>query len=66
MAPIEVVNSCQTCRHPAPGDEENRVSRNRSGKEREDHKCGKRREGDGECAREDEIGQIRGYENRRT
>ena len=51
---------------PAKHDEKNRVSRNRGGKEREDHKRGQRREGDGECACEDEIGQIGGYENRRT
>ena len=50
---------------PKEHDEEDRAGRNCSSKEREGHECGECWGGDRECAR-DEIGQIGGYENRRT
>ena len=51
---------------PTKYNEENGVGRNRGSEEREDHKCGKCCEIDGECAGEDEVGEVGGHENRRT
>ena len=51
---------------PTEHDEEDRVSGNCRGEERESHKCGESREGDRECAHKDEIGKVGRHKHGRT